>query len=263
MSIETKISSAFEPFLSETGPNDKRDAIVIFKVPAMESFRVKGHLRSLKKRLDFVKAKANAQRPVQEKLFDYYQKEGTRQLPKKQRLNVSSIGANSLPMASFEVTRKTLITLAKQPNVAAILPNQKIHLIKPTSINYSKLFRQEAKDKLTWGLKQLEILKVWKTTKGKDINVAVMDTGVHGDHPALKDKIKEFVLIDPLGRRVTAKPSFDSGQHGTHVCVTIAGGKTPEGISIGVAPEVNLLVAGALVGDANLRTLLEGICWAI
>jgi len=47
------------------------------------------------------------------------------------------------------------------------------------------------------------------------------------------------------------------------VCGTIAGGKTPEGVSIGVAPEANLLVAGVLVGKTTLRTLMEGISWAV
>ena len=116
---------------------------------------------------------------------------------------------------------------------------------------------------MTWGLKQLEIPKVWETTKGADMNVTVLDTGVHGEHPALDGRVKGFVVVDPLGRRITAQPSFDGGQHGTHVCGTIAGGQTAEGVSIGVAPEANLLVAGVLVGDATLRTLVEGIYWAV
>jgi subtilisin family serine protease len=53
---------------------------------------------------------------------------------------------------------------------------------------------------LTWGLKQLEIPKLWDTTKGREINVAVLDTGVHHEHEALKGRVKDFVVIDPLGR---------------------------------------------------------------
>jgi subtilisin family serine protease len=47
------------------------------------------------------------------------------------------------------------------------------------------------------------------------------------------------------------------------VCGTIAGGKTSQGVSIGVAPEANLLVAGVLIGEATLLTLVEGISWAV
>lgn len=93
--------------------------------------------------------------------------------------------------------------------------------------------------------------------------MAVLDTGVHDVHEALNGRVKDFVVIDPLGRRITAKPTFDSGRHGTHVCGTIAGGKTSQGVSVGVAPEANLLVAGVLIGDSTLLTLVEGISWAV
>jgi subtilisin family serine protease len=178
-------------------------------------------------------------------------------------LKSSHIGSGSLPIANIEVTRKTLAALAEQPDVLAILPNQRIHLIQPRKVDYSELAQQEQDDSLTWGLKQLEIPKLWETTKGQDINVAVLDTGVYGAHPALGDRVQKFVVIDPLGRRITASPAFDSGQHGTHVCGTIAGGQTSDGISIGVAPQVNLFVAGVLVGDCTLSTLMEGLSWAI
>src|SRR5262249_27267501 len=157
---------------------------------------------------------------------------------------------------------KTLPELAKQPEVLAILPNQKVHLIKPKEVDYAELVRGEVKDGLTWGLKQLDIPNVWKTTKGDAINVAVLDTGVYGDHPALSGRVKEFGVIDPLGRRIAPDRTFDCGQHGTHVCGTVAGGKTDDGVCIGVAPGANLLVAAVLIGDATLRTLMEGISWA-
>jgi subtilisin family serine protease len=86
---------------------------------------------------------------------------------------------------------------------------------------------------------------------------------VYGAHPALNNRVKEFIVIDPLGRRIKADPAFDCGQHGTHVCGTIAGGQTSDGVAIGVAPQTNLFVAGVLIGDATLRTLMEGISWAI
>ena len=263
MSAQTKISRAFEPFLANSGPNDKRDAIVIYRSPKVDRPRARGRLRTLKRRLDYVKVRAAAQQPVEAALFDGYRKAGGARLSRKQDLGVYSIGSASLPVAHVEVTPKTLPALAEQNSVVAVLPNQKIHPIRPAAVDYKVLQNKEAKDGMTWGLKQLEIPKIWKTTKGKDINVAVLDTGVHGAHPALSSRVKGFVVVDPLGRRITAQPSFDGGQHGTHVCGTIAGGQTADGVSIGVAPEANLLVAGVLVGDATLRTLIEGISWAV
>jgi subtilisin family serine protease len=153
--------------------------------------------------------------------------------------------------------------LAAQPDVVAILPNQKIELIRPQRVEYEELRKQEVNHGQTWALEFLGIDKLWPTTTGKDINVAVLDTGVYGDHSVLAGRVTNFVLIDPLGRRINTQPTFDAGRHGTHVCGIIAGGRTPEKVAIGVAPEANLLVGGVLVGEATLRTLLEGIDWAI
>jgi subtilisin family serine protease len=260
---EAKVSPAFQPFLADSAPEVKRDAIVVYKAPALEGLPVRGRLRVLKQRLDSIKAQAAAQREIQARLEAGYRKEGARRMDVKQPLSVAPIGSSALPVAAVEVTRKTLPALAERPEVVAILPNQQIHLIRPKAVEYSKLARQEVKNGLTWGLKQLDITRVWAATKGEDINVAVLDTGVHGEHPALTGRIKKFVLIDPLGRRIEASPTFDAGRHGTHVCGTLAGGKTPEGVAIGVAPGASLLVAGVLLGDATVRTLLEGLSWAV
>ncbi|WP_445633312.1 S8 family serine peptidase [Nostoc sp. DSM 114161] len=263
MSTESKISPAFEQFLADTNEDDKRDAIVVYQAPPIEGLPLRGRLRELKRRLDEVKEQVQLQKAVEQKVIANYQ-EASRDLGyTKQPLKTSSIGTGTLPVATVEVTRKTLKTLAAQPGVVAVLPNQKIHLIRPQKVEYSALIEQEKQDNLTWGLKQLEIPQLWQKTKGQDINVAVLDTGVYAAHSALSDRVKDFIVIDPLGRRIKSEPAFDCGQHGTHVCGTIAGGQTAEGISIGVAPQANLFVAGVLIGDASLRTLMEGIAWAI
>jgi subtilisin family serine protease len=112
-------------------------------------------------------------------------------------------------------------------------------------------------------LRELDIPELWETTKGSGINIAVLDTGVYAEHPALDGRVADFIVVDPLGRRITSDPAYDCGAHGTHVCGTIAGGKTSHGVSIGVAPEANLYVAGVMIGDATLRTLMEGVSWAV
>lgn len=264
MSSKTKISPAFEPFMAETKANDKRDAIVIFKTPPRDDTRPRGRLRSLKQRLDFVKERASLQQPLQAKALKTYKESSAKRLRSSDRpLIARPIGSAAMPAAHVEVTRKTLPDLAGQDDVVAILPNQRINLIEPKRIGEAELARRERDKGMTWGLESLEIPELWATTKGKGINVAVLDTGVYGDHPALAGRVKKFIVVDPLGRQVAASPSFDGGQHGTHVCGTVAGGKTADGVSIGVAPEANLLAAGVLIGDATLRTLIEGISWAI
>lgn len=257
----SKISPAFEQFLDKTSEDEKRDAIVIYQAPELpiKDLPLHGRLRELNQ-LDEVKKQIQRQKA---KVIANYQ-EASRDLGyTKQPLKTSSIGTDTLPVSTVEVTRKTLQALAEQPDVVAVLPNQKIRLIRPQKIEYSALREQESQAHLTWGLQQLEIPQLWKTTKGQGINVAVLDTGVYAAHPALKGRVKDFIIIDSLGRRIRSRPAYDCGQHGTHVCGTIAGGETPEGISIGVAPEANLLIASVLNCDATLQTLMEGIAWAV
>jgi len=162
LSTNTKISPAFEPFLADSGEDDKRDAIVIYQPPPIEGLPLRGRLRELKRRLNEVKDKAKLQAAVEQKVIANYQ-EASRDLGyTKQPLKTSTIGKGILPIANVEVTRKTLEALASQPDVIAVLPNQKIHLIQPQKVEYSELIEQRNKDNLTWGLKQLEIPQLWQ-----------------------------------------------------------------------------------------------------
>jgi subtilisin family serine protease len=260
MSIESKISPAFEPFMMESRKTDKREAIVIYRPEGEVGLTPRHRIRQLKRRLEHVRKSAAAQQAVQKKLRSGYHKALK---AKDKHFQVLPIGANTLPVASVEVSRQTLLALARQPEVVAILPNQRVSLIEPKSVDYSELAKTESRDGMTWGLKQLQIPEMWKTTKGNKVRVAVLDTGVYGQHQALSDRVKDFVVIDPLGRRIASKPSFDSGQHGTHVCGTIAGQQTPSGVAIGVAPEAELYVAAVLLAGATLRSVVEGISWAV
>jgi len=264
---ETKVSPAFAPFLAESGPNDIRDAIVIFRSPDRPADQEKkspsGRLRAVSERLKEVESRKLSQQAIQREVLTGYQQAGSKSLPGKQELRFSAIGSNALPVAAVEVTPSTLPILADLPEVVAILPNQRINLIRPKEVDYKDLLRQEDRDGLTWGLKELDIPELWEATRGAGINVAVLDTGVYAEHPALQGRVADFVVVDPLGRRIKSEPAYDCGAHGTHVCGTIAGGQTAQGVSIGVAPEASLSVAGVMIGDATLRTLMEGISWAV
>ena len=263
MNVFQKISPAFEPFMADSGTKDKRDAIVIYRAPQATQPRARGRLRELQTRLRAVKARARVQQPLEAKLFDSYKKASRKHLGRQQQVGLSGGGQRALPVMMVEVTHKTLPELAANKEVIAVLPNQRIHLIKPKEVDYEELARQENRDGLTWGLKKLGIPEMWEHTKGAGVNVGVLDTGVHAVHPALSGKVEDFVVVDPLGRWITTSPEFDGWQHGTHVCGTIAGGKSDDGVSIGVAPDAKLLMGAVLVGEGTLWTLLKGIDWVV
>jgi hypothetical protein len=81
-----------------------------------------------------------------------YQKAAALRKPSERgELELETIGGGALPVSKTAVSRKSLVELARQPEVIAIPPNQKIHLIEPKRIDYDALGKQEAKDSLTWG----------------------------------------------------------------------------------------------------------------
>src|SRR5690625_489703 len=69
-----------------------------------------------------------------------------------------------------------------------------------------------------WYLNQIGMPKAWKINEGsKDITIAVLDTGVNRNHPALKGRVK-------TGRNIIDKKKgmIDDNGHGTHVAGIIA-----------------------------------------
>ena len=162
---ETKISPAFAPFLADSGPDDIREAIVIFRTPDRppepEDRSPGGRLRALAEKLKLVESRKLSQQAIQREVIDSYRQAGAASMPGKQELRFTPIGSNALPFAAVEVTPRTLPILAEMPDVVAILPNQRINLIRPKEVDYKDLLRQEERDGLTWGLRELDIPELW------------------------------------------------------------------------------------------------------
>lgn len=102
-----------------------------------------------------------------------------------------------------------------------------------------------------------------KSEKGKDIVVAVLDTGCQIDHADLKDRIIG-------GRNFTTDynsdpKNFDDNKgHGTHVAGTIAATENNHGV-LGVAPLAKLLIVKVLSGNGGgaYDWIINGINYAV
>ncbi|SFS66986.1 S8 family peptidase [Marininema halotolerans] len=145
-----------------------------------------------------------------------------------------------------------LYSLEGHPDVAYWEPDSRVTITDPYIGEVS-----ENTDRLPWGVKRIDAHKVWRYTKGRNVNVAVIDTGIASDHPAVRDNYKGGINI--------LSPMFtphDYNGHGTHVAGTIAG--RAEDL-LGVAPRVNLYAVKAFnrKGSANLSDLLSAINWCI
>jgi subtilisin len=98
---------------------------------------------------------------------------------------------------------------------------------------------------------------IWKGRTGRNVRVAVVDSGVDALHPALSDKVKGSVEAYPEGGKINFRPSTSGDQagHGT-ACA---------GIITSVAPDVELYSIKVLGANAagSGEMFLAGLDYAI
>jgi subtilisin family serine protease len=109
-----------------------------------------------------------------------------------------------------------------------------------------------------WEITKFDIPKYWKQSRGENVIVAVIDTGVDFNHEDLKNNIvsgKNFVEI--------GKDPMDVCGHGTHVASTIAAEDNGCGI-VGVANKAKIMPIKALDnnGSGNMQSLISAIRFA-
>jgi subtilisin family serine protease len=109
----------------------------------------------------------------------------------------------------------------------------------------------------------LNVPALWKHGyDGKDVVVGHLDTGVDGNHPALKGAIADFAEFDMTGNQVAGAKPRDSGEHGTHTAGTIVGRPVARG-SFGVAPGAQLASALVIEGGQVIDRVLAGLEWIV
>ena len=99
-----------------------------------------------------------------------------------------------------------------------------------------------------WFIKDYGIDKIWKTSTGKGVKVAVIDSGVNDKHEDLEGVVtssKDFSGLDKDGR--TPIGGETTIHHGTAVAGVIAGQGTGAGPT-GVAPDAKILSASMWLG---------------
>lgn len=145
--------------------------------------------------------------------------------------------------------------LEGHPYVQHWEPDLRVTITEP----YAKKVSDSSTPRLPWGVRQVEANRVWSMTRGKAVKVAVIDTGIDYDHPAVKDNYRGGVNI--LSSMLSP---YDYNGHGTHVAGTIAGRAVETGL-VGVAPRAYIYAVKAFNrrGTANLSDLLSAINWCI
>ncbi|WP_442602134.1 S8 family peptidase [Paenibacillus sp. KN14-4R] len=112
---------------------------------------------------------------------------------------------------------------------------------------------------IPWGVKQVKAPLTWTKTRGSEVRIGVIDTGVDPTHPDLKPSIYRGVNLLFPGML----PNDDNG-HGTHIAGIIAGASTRKGI-LGVAPQASIHAVKAFdrLGSAYVSDIIAGINWCV
>lgn len=96
---------------------------------------------------------------------------------------------------------------------------------------------------------------------GRDIGVAVLDTGVYAAHPDFDGRVAAF--YDVLHRR---ERPYDDCSHGTHVSSILCGsGRMSGGRYMGIAPGCRLIHVKVLnnKGNGSKEDVISGLAWVL
>ncbi|MEU9364682.1 type VII secretion-associated serine protease mycosin [Streptomyces avermitilis] len=123
-----------------------------------------------------------------------------------------------------------------------------------------------------WGLDAMHTQQAWRTTKGKGITVAVLDTGVDDEHPDLAGNVLTGTDLVGFGAQ---RGDRAWARHGTAMAGIIAGHGHGAGDAdgvMGIAPEARILPVRVILEDGDTarakarntrgNALAEGIRWA-
>lgn len=118
---------------------------------------------------------------------------------------------------------------------------------------------QDAIQKSGWNITAFDLPSAWKKSRGSDVKVAVLDTGVDLDHPDIQKNLlpgKNFIDF--------SKEPWDDNSHGTHVAGIIAAENNEIGM-VGVAPDAKIIPVKVLngQGSGDLVSVSKGIRWAV
>ena len=174
-----------------------------------------------------------------------------------------------LGVAVADLDDDQLHRLRRQESVAAVVPNGRCfvpasHASRdevPRVIGHGPGLEVAASPGHSWCLDMIGV-PAGHRPRGRDVTVAVLDTGVDLDHPDLAARFQEDWKAASF---VPQEGVQDGHGHGTH-CVGVVGGprRSSSGTRYGVAPEARVLVGKVLsdAGSGFSDWILDGIDWA-
>ncbi|MET7748565.1 type VII secretion-associated serine protease mycosin [Micromonospora sp. NPDC005367] len=113
-----------------------------------------------------------------------------------------------------------------------------------------------------WQIDELNAATAWRTSTGRGVVVAVVDSGVDATHPDLVGQVLPgYDLVSPGGA-----PEADPVGHGTTVAGLIAGRRDDKQGVVGLAPDARILPVRVLDDENRYDDALivaRGVRWAV
>ena len=195
----------------------------------------------------------------------------TRNAPRPDRLRVLGTAAElqkhrvrtfkNINAFAADLTAAEVAELKKSADVLVVEPVVERNLLgfddEPAA--NAAVIRYNLNQYVPWGVTKVHAENVWSVTKGTDINVAVIDTGIDYEHPDLRHAYWGGVNVFDETRT-----PIDDHRHGTHVAGTIAAADNSIGV-VGIAPNVKLWAVKVLDsgGKGTSESLTAGLDWVV
>lgn len=149
-----------------------------------------------------------------------------------------------------DLTPDEVSALSHSPEVRYVTLNVERHAFGIPTRSVGNELRLPNGQTTPYGVRLVRAPYVWPASRGQQINVVVVDTGIDLAHPDLQSAYAgglNALKGEPAYPNETTSVQDDNG-HGTHVSGTIAAADNSIGV-VGVAPSVRLWMVRALAND--------------
>ena len=146
-----------------------------------------------------------------------------------------------------------------ETEAAALRAAPGVEVVEPAAARYISAVESYEKQVTPWGVPVIRAPEVWPVTKGENVNVVVIDTGIDLNHPDLK-----AAYVGGYNTLKVESPPMDDNFHGTHVAGIIAATNNDFGV-VGIAPDVKLWAVKALdqMGHGDDGHIADAFDWVI
>jgi subtilisin len=174
------------------------------------------------------------------------------------------INQYAAPIVTAALTAEEVAALRKNPDIAAIEQDGLMYAAgDPSPAANAPLDGRNGQpvaqaETIPAGIAQINAPAAWDASRGKEIRVAILNSGIDGAHPDLAANYKGGVSFVP------GETPVDGNGSGTHAAGIIAAANNGTGI-VGVAPAASLYAVKVVSnsGSGNWSWLIAGINWCI